>query len=604
MKPIIIEANPEMVATHDEKNNNNNKRLRVAPYCRVSTASDLQLNSFEAQVKYYTEYVNNHPNWELVDVYSDEGISGTKVHKRNGLKRLMRDYRDGKIDMIICKSISRLCRNTADTLKIVRETRELGVDIYFENENIHTLSQGGEFLITIFASLAQDTSRQISDNVIWGQEKSMKNGIIYGNGTILGYDRVDKKLHINEEQAEIVRLIFRWYLEGFGMRIIGQKLEALGYKTATGLSKWSPTAIRSVLKNEKYCGRLLLRKSFTTDYLSHRRLKNKGEREQFLFLQDENGDPIIPPIISEAEFEAVQAELKKRSALQNNEKGRGTKHSNRHAFSCKIKCGRCGASFRRDVWHKGESSERVIWQCITYATRTKKECDNKAMPEDILRRAVSLVIDDIKKNDKKAIEVFMNVTKDIIEDTSHDKDIENIEMQIREQKEELKSLRVMRRRNEITEDEFMEDAEDLRATINQLENALNEVKEQQDVALVKVKKFEILQKTIQSEFSELDSLDDVIRNLVQKIVVRDRTDFDIYISGDIKANLSADLKSVSLCSTQYGEDGTFAYGDAFEYSTNEVLYRTFEWDFSDMVSKFSQMKKIYQQIKVNVYVKF
>jgi DNA invertase Pin-like site-specific DNA recombinase len=230
----------------------------------------MQLNSFDAQVKYYTEYINQHENWDLVQIYADEGITGTNTKRRTGLKDMLRDCRNKKLDLIICKSISRMGRNTADLLKIVRETRELGVDIFFENENIHTLGSGGEFLITVFASLAQDTSRQISENVVLGQDKAMRNGTIFGNGSIMGYDLVDKKLIINEEQAKTVRRVFDLFLEGKGIRTIAKILEQEGHKTAKGKDKWNPVSIRAMLDNEKYCGHLLLGKSYTQDYLTHK----------------------------------------------------------------------------------------------------------------------------------------------------------------------------------------------------------------------------------------------------------------------------------------------------------------------------------------------
>lgn len=585
MQPIIIKANPELASTY-ESIIKETRIIRVAPYCRVSSESDLQLNSFEAQVKFYTEYVNQQPNWQLVDIYADEGITGTKMHKRFGLKRLIKDYREGKIDMIICKSVSRMCRNTADTLKIVRETRELGVDIYFENENIHTLGQGGEFLITIFASLAQDTSRQISDNVLWGMDKSMKKGTIYGNGQIYGYDRIDKKLYINEEQAKVVREIFQLYLDGYGTRTIANKLQDKGYKTSTGLTFWSPTTITGMLKNEKYAGRLLLRKSFTTDYLSHRRLKNKGEKEQYLFLEDENGNPIIPPIISEETFEAVQNEIKRRSSLQKVENGRATKHSNRYPLSTKVKCGNCGASFYREVWNRNKTYARVVWSCGNYMSRGKDICGVKPIPEKVIYRAIDLIMKDIRTNNEKAIDTFMKAVEEVIEDTSLDRDVENIEIQIRQQKEELKSLRIMRRRNEITEEEFIEDAEDLRITITQLENALIEVQEQQDISKQKAKKFELLQKAIKNEFENIGCTDEIVNGLVEKVVVRSREDFDIYLSGDIKANCSGDLDNILKCNVQY------------------VLYRTFRYDMSDMISFYSNMKnEPYHCVRVNVYFK-
>lgn len=591
MKPIVIEATKTR-----QQIINQIKILRVAPYARVSSESEMQANSFDAQVRYYTELVNSNPNWQLVKVYSDEGITGTNAHKRAGLKELLRDCKAGKIDMIICKSLSRLCRNTADTLKIVRMTRELGIDIFFENENIHTITTDGEFLITIFASLAQDTSRQISDNVNWGHDKSMRKGTIYGNGNILGYEKVGNQLIINEEQANAVRAIFNYYLEGYGTRRICTLLEQEGYKTAKGKSKWTVGAVQRVLKNEKYCGHLLLGKKYTVDYLTHKRKNNDGEKPKYLFIQDDQGNPVVPPIISEAMFKKAQQELKRRGDINGVDKRKNTRYSNAYPFSGKLVCKKCGAHMRRLVYYRGTPKEQVMWKCSTFMARGKEECDMPSISEELLMNLVTQTLHKIKNNKHDVLQTFMDKAKEVINETGYEAELETVEKQISDLNNELKSLRTMRRRNEITEDEFLEDYGDIKQQLEQLDTAHKQILSRHQTIADKEQRLKMLQTTLDKEFNELVATDEIIRGLVEKIEIYSRTKIDVFISGDITANFEGKAEKMPCCTTHSRVESTIC--NKLDY----IFFGTHQFIFEDLFTRKKVLSDQYKNIGYSIYL--
>ncbi len=280
-------------------------KRRVAAYARVSTDSDEQFTSYEAQIDYYTRYITKRDDWEFVKVYTDEGITGTSTKHRDGFNLMVKDALDGKIDLIITKSVSRFARNTVDSLTTVRKLKDAGVEVYFEKENIYTFDSKGELLITIMSSLAQEESRSISENVTWGQRKRFADGKVtmpYKN--FLGYDKgQDGKPVINEEEAEIVRLIYRLFLQGKTASGICKHLDGLGIPTPTGKKAWNQTTVNSILRNEKYKGDALLQKKFTVDFLTKKQKVNEGEVPQY-YVEDNH-----PAIIDPLEFDMGKQKL-------------------------------------------------------------------------------------------------------------------------------------------------------------------------------------------------------------------------------------------------------------------------------------------------------
>ena len=366
-------------------------KKKVAGYARVSTDLEEQLTSYEAQVDYYTKYIQNNPDWEFVEVYTDEGISATSTKRRDGFNRMIQDALDGKIDLIITKSVSRFARNTVDTLTTVRQLKEKGIEVYFEKENIHTLDSKGELLITIMSSLAQEESRSISENVTWGQRKRFADGkVSMPYKQFLGYDKGPGKHGtpvINEEQAEIVRLIYRLFLEGKTPSGIARYLTEQQIPTPGGKTKWQSGTVFSILTNEKYKGDAILQKCFTVDFLTKKQKVNEGEVPQYYV---ENSHPAI---ISPEVFDMVQTEVERRRKLP-------TRHSGVGLFASRIFCGDCGAAFGAKVWHSNDKYRKVIYQC-NHKFKGKEKCSTPKLEEEQIKelfvKAVNLLITDAKE---------------------------------------------------------------------------------------------------------------------------------------------------------------------------------------------------------------
>lgn len=328
------------------------QKKRVAAYARVSTDSDEQLSSYEAQVEFYTRHIQSNPEWEFVNVYTDEGISGTNTKKREGFNRMIADALAGKIDLILTKSISRFARNTVDTLTAIRKLKEKKVEVYFEKENIYTLDAKGEVMITIMSSLAQEESRSISENVTWGKRRSMEEGkfsLAYKH--FLGYEKGEDGLpKIVEEEAKIVRKIYQLFLEGKTIRTIADYLTKQGIPTPRGKVRWSVSTIMSILTNEKYKGDALLQKTYTADFLTKKSKKNHGEVPQY-YIKDSH-----PAIIDPATFDLVQQEIERRRPNRH-------KLQRNSPLTAKIVCGECGGYYGRKVWHSNSKHRKYIWRC-------------------------------------------------------------------------------------------------------------------------------------------------------------------------------------------------------------------------------------------------
>jgi len=361
------------------------RKRHVAGYARVSTDMEEQQTSYEAQVDHYTKHIQSNPEWEYVDVYTDEGISATSTKKRDGFNKMVADALAGKIDLIITKSVSRFARNTVDTLTTVRKLKEKGVEVYFEKENIHTLDSKGELLITIMSSLAQDESRNISENTTWGKRKQIADGkISLPYAHFLGYEKGENGLpKIVDAEAKIVRFIYALYLQGKTHNFIARHLTEKGIQTPAGKQKWSISTVMSILQNEKYKGDAMLQKHFTVDYLTKKVKRNEGEIQQFYV---ENSHPAI---IEPETFDLVQAEIKRR-------RDTGKTHTGLHVFSGKIICGECGGFYGSKVWHSGTKYKRIIWQCNEkYKSKGKCGCQTPHLYEtdiqQIFIRAINQV---------------------------------------------------------------------------------------------------------------------------------------------------------------------------------------------------------------------
>jgi len=363
---------------------NSKKKRRVAAYARVSTDHEEQLTSYEAQVDYYTNYIKGCDDWEFVAVYADEGITGCNTKRREGFNTMVSDALAGRIDLIITKSVSRFARNTVDSLTTIRKLKEHNIECFFEKENIWTFDGKGELLLTIMSSLAQEESRSISENCTWGQRKRMADGkVSVPFGSFLGYDRgKDGNLVVNEEQAKVVRLIYKLFLDGLTAYAIASELTKREIKTPTGKNKWNMSTVQSVLTNEKYKGDALLQKTYTTDFLTKKSKVNEGEIPQYYV--EGNHEAIIEPKI----FDYAQIEMERRSQSSQ-------RYSGVSVFSSKIKCGECGCWYGSKVWHSNDKYRRVIYQCNNKYKGDKK-CGTPHITEDEVKavfvRAVNILL--------------------------------------------------------------------------------------------------------------------------------------------------------------------------------------------------------------------
>ena len=359
--------------------------LRVAAYVRVSTTNEEQLESFKSQIQYFRDKITNNPKWTLVDIYADEGISGTGTEKREDFNRMINDCMQGKIDMILTKSLSRFSRNVVDTLKYVRKLRERNIAIIFEQEGINTLESIGDVLLIILSAINEQYVGNLSESVKHGLRAKMLRGEHVGDPEALGYDKDDEtgKLVINEAEAEIVRYIFKRYAEGAGGRVIGRELENLGYKTKRGNTTWGESTVLGIIKNEKYIGDLVQGKTLTVDPITHRRIENRGEGDLF-YLENAHS-----AIIDRETWDKAQAILKHRNEwrVKPTEKN-GNKYSRKHAFSCMLKCGFCGHNLSRRSHHSGTPHQKWVWHCVSYTKKGKQYCPEcKAVDEAIIEGA-------------------------------------------------------------------------------------------------------------------------------------------------------------------------------------------------------------------------
>ncbi len=346
---------PALAPIISAQERNSTVRRRVTAYARVSTDSEEQKTSYDAQVDYYTKLIKSHPEWEYKTIYTDEGISAVNTKRREGFNKMIEDGLAGKFDLIITKSVSRFARNTVDSLTAVRKLKEVGCEVWFEEQNIFTLDSKGELLITIMSSLAQEESRSISENVTWGKRKQMADGkFTLPYKQFLGYEKGEDGLpKIVPAEAEIVRCMFKLFMEGKTFSAIAKHLGDHGIPTPAGKKTWQPAVVRSILTNEKYKGHALLQKTYCADFLTKKMVKNDGRVQQF-YVEDSH-----PAIIEPDEFDAVQLEIERRRGL-----GRPTSCTS--IFAARMICADCGGWFGKKVWgsYKEDKTRcREIWQC-------------------------------------------------------------------------------------------------------------------------------------------------------------------------------------------------------------------------------------------------
>lgn len=407
---------------------NYSRKRRVAAYARVSTDKEEQESSFDAQVSYYTQKIQANPQWVFVEVYADEGITGTSMKKRDGFNRMINDALDGKIDLILTKSVSRFARNTVDSLTTVRKLKDKGVEVYFEKENIYTLDSKGELLITIMSSLAQEEARSISENTAWGRRKQFADGkYSLAYSTFLGYDKgPNGELVINEDEAPIIRRIYDEYLAGLSPYMIAKKLTADGIETPAHKTVWQPSTVQSILTNEKYYGAATLQKTVVVDFLSKKVRPNRGELPSYYITEDH--EAIIAPV----KFRMVQEEMERR-------KKAGRKAQGVSVFSGRIVCGDCGGFYGRKIWHSNTENASWHWHCNNKFMK-RKYCTTPTLKEESLQETFVEVFNGLIRRKKEIEENYRLCLAVITDTTEYERQMEKLDKEATEVQTLIRSL--------------------------------------------------------------------------------------------------------------------------------------------------------------------
>lgn len=507
----------------------------VAIYARVSTEHEAQLSALENQVQYYDDLLARHPEWVLYKRYIDEGITGTSVKKRKNFMKMMEDAEAGMFDLIITREVSRFARNTVDTLQETRKLKRMGVEVYFTEDNIHTLDdEDGELRLTIMATLAQNESKKTSQRVKVGMKISMQNGVFYGTGNILGYDKIGKDMVINEEQAKTVKYIFKSFLNGKGTTDIKYELEEKGILTATGLKKWAASSIVRILENPFYCGTIVYRKSFIPDYLEQKPKKNTGQVDKIII------EGRHEPIISKEDFEKVQKLLKKHSMPLNKKRdiGRGIPKS---IWSKKLECS-CGSTLNRCKYHKTDDYISYCYQCYNQKNNGSKKvrlkrglditgaCDEHLVQEWKLEVMANVIFKTIWDD----TETIVKVANNLIEETVNQEDINN-EIQeeiyscnnkIKVNQDKLDKLLDMYLNELVEKDKYIVKKKELESNLSILNNKLEELKSN-----IKVTKETVLNKMEKLRYivnNALNTKQLLSEKLIDNYVDKIKIDGDVY----------------------------------------------------------------------------
>lgn len=406
-------------------------KLRVAAYCRVSTDSDEQATSYEAQVEHYTAFIKQNSEWEFAGIFADDGISGTNTKKREEFNRMIGECMAGNIDLIVTKSISRFARNTLDCLKYIRELKEKNIPVFFEKENINTMDSKGEVLLTIMASLAQQESQSLSQNVKLGLQYRYQNGEVQVNhNRFLGYTKdEDGHLIIEPVEAEVVKRIYREYLEGASLLQICRSLKADSILTAANKPHWRPETVKKILQNEKYIGDALLQKTYTVDFLTKKRVKNNGIVPQYYV--ENSHEAIIPREL----FMQVQEEMVRRANLRGGKDGKKRVYSSKYALSSIVYCGQCGDIYRRVHWNN-RGYKSIVWRCVSRLEEKGSECTAPTINEETLQTAVVKTINELLANKEPFLQALQKNVATILNE-ENDNATNDIDSKLEELQQQL-----------------------------------------------------------------------------------------------------------------------------------------------------------------------
>ena len=507
--------------------------LRVAAYCRVSTAQEEQQNSYQVQIAYYTDLIHKNENWMLAGIFADEGISGTQAKKRPEFLKMIRQCRKGKIDLILTKSISRFARNTVDCLEYVRQLKELGIGVIFEKEGINTLTMTSEFMIALYGSFAQAESESISKNVAWGKEKACREGKVNFQYThLLGYKKgTDGNPEIVPEEAETVREIFRLFLDGYSFKSICTALESKGRLTAHGKTTWVQGNVRSILQNEKYVGDALLCKTYTVDCISKKIQKNHGERPMYLISNHHEA------IIDRDTFNRVQMELARRKSkrkISDKTKTEQGKYTSKYALSELLICGKCGTPYRRTTW-ASSGKKQIVWRCISRLEHGKKYCpESPTLKEENLHKAILKAVNEYFGCSEELAEILKMNIGSVLECHGQQK-ILKMRERLRELDTQRNDLVMMIASGTCSEDTL--DTEFVKIFAEEQE--LNEQLQAFEIPTDTQEKIDSAMQDISREKFQLEVFDDIIiRKVLDCVKVLSKTELLVVFKGNAAGNVA------------------------------------------------------------------
>ena len=518
-------------------------QLRVAAYCRVSTELEEQQNSYQVQIAYYTDLINKKKEWTLAGIFADEGISGTQTKKRTEFNRMIRMCRNKKIDLVITKSISRFARNTVDCLEYVRQLKDLGIGVIFEKENINTLTMTSEFMIALYGSFAQAESESISKNVSWGKEKAYREGKVqFQYKHLLGYKKgADGKPEIIPEEAETVKLIYTMFLDGHSMKNIALILHVKGIHTKTGSTEWRTNTITRILQNEKYVGDALLQKTFTSDCITHKVVKNHGERPMYLVTNHHD------PIIDRDTYNRVQQELARRNSKRKisdktvTEQG---KYSSKYALSELLICGHCGTPYRRTTW-AARGKKQIVWRCLSRLEHGKKYCpDSPTIKEEQLHRGILRAINNYYSCRNDIVRILKANIGSVLECQGQE-EILSVEKRLKEIDQARTDLVNLIASGGCDEDKLDSEFAKLYAEEQGLSERLTMLKSQNKTSEETQAKLDKIMDMIEHEKFELETFDNVlIRKLIECVKILSKTEILVIFKGgyEVRTEIEYRLK--------------------------------------------------------------
>ena len=512
---------------NQERKRQRTKR-KVAAYCRVSTDNEDQANSFESQQRYFRQYIERNPDWELYEVFADEGISGTNTKKRKEFNRMIACAKNGDFDLIVTKEISRFARNTLDSIFYTRDLKKHGVGVIFMNDNINTLDGDAELRLAIMSSIAQEESRKTSERVKWGQKRQMEQGVVFGR-SMLGYDVKDGKMYINEDGAKVVRLIFHKFVnEGKGTHVIARELREEGIKPMR-VKEWQNTVILRVIRNEKYCGDLVQKKTYTPDFLSHEKKVNRGQ-EEFVIIKDHH-----EPIISRELFDKANRMLDEKSLSQEGK----SKHSNRYPFSGKIKCGCCGSSYVARYKTRKNGSRYKSWRCLEAARHGRPHADKAGNQvgcrglsirnEDAIH-IMYLVTRSLQFNKKKMADNLLGIIKSAMAADTAGTDSGKMKLKIKMMGEKRKKLIDLYISGQITREEFTAARTKCENELTELQSVIENIREQKEEMEKQQELVTEITEVMDDLINGVEYEDDLYKEILDKMVVNDKDHIDVYLN--------------------------------------------------------------------------